>query len=447
MTASDRQIDHDQPATYPVYQWVERSAWPGGGEAIVGLKNTGLDLHFPDGRVVHYDLEGRLVRVSDEAVQWVRGLSGRTLELRRALAAGSPRFARRMLPQTEADSVVQAACDRVRQLRAGVGFASRPPVAAEVGDAGQLATEALAAAARFDAPAAHHDVAEFRAVYGDIPILPPDQYSSLVLLATEGCRFNRCTFCDFYRGVSHRVRSVDEFRQHAAAAIRYHGRSLTRRRSVFLGQANALLGTRSWRKEILRAVHELLEFPPGDATAARPTWWRGNVRRFDSISSFVDAFSTPGLTASDFAALHALHVRHLYVGMESGDRALLKWLRKPATPDQTLRTVRAAKAGGLRVGVIVLLGAGGEPFFDAHVRETTRLLRAMQLAKGDYIYLSPLVAGPESAYAQAASADQIPPLAPQRLVQQEQQIRAALGTPPLAGGPYVSRYDVENFLY
>jgi len=40
-----------------------------------------------------------------------------------------------------------------------------------------------------------------------VGILPPDQYMAVVLQAAEGCAFNTCTFCDFYRdrSFSHQV--------------------------------------------------------------------------------------------------------------------------------------------------------------------------------------------------------------------------------------------------
>ena len=109
--------------------------------------------------------------------------------------------------------------------------------------------EVLAAAAAFDAHAASADVARFQAVYHDIPILPPDQYSSLVLVATEGCRYNRCTFCGFYRDTQFRAKSVEEFQAHMQAALAYHGRGLTLRRGIFLGQADALCGPRPGTKK------------------------------------------------------------------------------------------------------------------------------------------------------------------------------------------------------
>ncbi len=115
-------------------------------------------------------------------------------------------------------------------------------------------------------------------------------------------------------------------------------------------------------------------------------------------------------------------------------------------PSTCWHTVRAAKAGGVRVGVIVLVGAGGERFFDEHVRETVNVIRAMALGPGDYVYLSPLVAAHGAEYAQLAAAENIHPLVPARLAEQEQRCARAFAC-PAHRGPYVAHYEVENFVY
>jgi hypothetical protein len=90
--------------------------------------------------------------------------------------------------------------------------------------------------------------------------------------------------------------------------------------------------------------------------------------------------------------------------------------------------------------VIVLLGAGGERFAEAHVRETVRVLNALPLGKGDYIYLSPLVVKPGSAY-------DAPLLSPEQIRNQEQAIRAGLTFDAVRGRPYLARYEIESFVY
>ncbi|MHB0957912.1 MAG: radical SAM protein [Pirellulaceae bacterium] len=443
-------LDHERPETYPVYTATQQVSLDDSAERVlVGLKSTGLDLHFPSGQVLHYDLAGRLLRVAQPNVHWRRGLSGRMLELRRRPGELGGGLQRRVLTSREIESWMDDVAARVRQVAAAYAHCRSEAAlpSGRVSTASLAMCEVLAAAAAFDAQAARADVARFQAVYHDIPILPPDQYSSLVLAATDGCRYNKCTFCGFYRGTQFRMKSVEEFEAHMRAALAYHGPGLALRRGIFLGQADALLGPRPWREAILRLVNRACELPPPDADRWVPNWWRGSRTRFTGMASFLDVFAGVRMTAEEFAAMRRLNLRQIYIGMESGADALLRWLRKPATAEHMLHTVRAAKSGGMHVGVIVLVGAGGERFFDEHVQQTVQVIRAMDLGPDDYVYLSPLVAAQGAEYAQLAEAEQVCPLTPARLAEQERLVRQGLQATAGRRGPYVAHYEVENFVY
>ncbi len=447
--------DHDRPETYSAYRAVAKlRLGDGSGQVVIGLKPTGLVVHFEDGEVLHFDLEGRLLRIAEPGIQWRRGLSGRVLRLRRQArdaqchgtthggeTAGSPTGS----PTRHANDLIAAANGRMRMVRSALGS---EPGGGDIGSAerSQLYDLTVRAAA-FDVQTAASDLASFRALYHDIPILPPDQYLSLVLLASDGCRYNKCTFCNFYRDTQYRIRSLEQFHQHVDQAVRYHGAALASRRDVFLGQANALLGPRAWRDEILQYVNERFEFPAPDTAAHRATWWQGSPTRFNGITSFVDAFIGARIEAEEFAALRRLNLKKIYIGLESGSAELLRWLRKPAEPAQMLEAVRAAKQGGVAAGVIVLVGAGGECYFDGHVRETVKLIREMQLTAGDFVYLSPLVSAHGAEYDALAAEADIEPLTPERMKQQEQLLRLGIGSSPTRRGPYVAHYEVEHFVY
>ena len=75
----------------------------------MGLTSTGLDLHFGDSTVLHYDLKGRLLRVGQPNVHWRRGLSGRTMRLRRARGQRAVHSS----GATSAQTRVQSCCPRL----------------------------------------------------------------------------------------------------------------------------------------------------------------------------------------------------------------------------------------------------------------------------------------------------------------------------------------------
>lgn len=450
MSDSSKPIAEHRPETLPVYELVVRTT-SGGREksATVGIKNTGFDIYLECGIVLHYDLEGRLLRVADPPLQWRRGLSHRTVRLRRRPRQEGAGFTAHLLDPAEADALVDRVCGDVKPIANNIAaghFSIERHAPDSRFDIATL-TKLMHLAARFDSVGARKDVATFQNLYGAVPILPPDQYHSLVLMATDGCRYNRCTFCGFYRNVQYREKAADEFQQHVLDACSYHGLGLARRRGIFLGQANALIGTPAWRTSIFRVLNRHFEFPPGDSVSHGPGWWQGSTRRFAGITSFLDAFTGAAISAIQFAELRALHLHRVLIGMESGDPELLRWLQKPGSPEQILRTVQAAKAGGVQIGLIVLVGAGGEAFFARHVRETVDLVRAMQLESGDCVYLSPLITVPDADYADRAARRNIRLLTPSEMAEQERLIRAGLNTTPSHNGPYVAHYEVEHFIY
>lgn len=420
-----------------------------GLRAFLGIKATGFDVYLEGSRALHYDLEGRLVKVATPNVHCRRGLSNRIVEWRKRPRQEGGGLGRRKLDAAEADNLLQDACCRLQPVQEAL---ERGRLYLEFADpsleeALRQVQPLLARAAAFDAQAAREDFRRFQALYDSVPVLPPDQYAALVLHATEGCAHNQCIFCGFYRGRRFRVKRPEEFRRHIQMATQYHGAALASRRSVFLGQANALTVPGGCRQEIFQAIHEAFEFPPEGAHRPDPRWWQGEPRRFGEIVTFLDAFTGIRISAEEFASLHQLHLQRVYLGVETGDEALLRWLNKPATPEAALATVRAAKGGGVHVGVIVLIGIGGERFFQAHVRHTVELLGAMGLGRGDYLYLSWLRGVPGTEYTARARAAGIGVLSPERMREQEQRIRAGLKFTSRRNQPYIAPYDIAQILY
>ena len=56
------------------------------------------------------------------------------------------------------------------------------------------------------------------------------------------------------------------------------------------------------------------------------------------------------------------------------------------------------KAAGINVGIIVLIGLGGERFAAGHAADTIEVLNQMQLGSGDLLYFSDLVEEPGTPY-------------------------------------------------
>ncbi|MDQ7820400.1 MAG: radical SAM protein [Armatimonadota bacterium] len=404
----------------------------GGPAYVVTVKDSSLVITACDGgEAIHtYDRSGRLFAAWIHQRLYRRALDNRVVEKHTVILDGLRTPMRRELPPDERDRFLDRAAETAAAAQTALARGEaellwtargRPSVA----DALRL----VAAAAAFDASAARRDAARFQAVYRPVGILPPDQYLAVVVQVTEGCHWNRCTFCTFYRSVPFHIKTPDELRAHLEGVRQFFGEGLSLRRAIFLGEANALVLPTSDLAERLDLIRSRLS---DDGT--RP------------VVSFLDIFTGRKKSAEDYGALRQLGLRRVYLGVETGDDDLLRLLNKPQQARDALDLVRTLKAAGLQVGVIVMAGVGGRRFADSHVDRTLQLLNALPLDEGDLIYLSAFVERPHSDYAAVARARGLEPLTPQQMREQIRRLREGLRFPRLRG-PKVARYDIDEFIY
>jgi hypothetical protein len=422
-----------------------RFALPDGRPATLLLGEASTVLSVEDAHVSSWDLAGRPYALVRETGTYRRGLDGGLLWKREATADG-PRL-RRRLSAAQGEPVVEAARGEAAAALAAlssrgtpVGPVPRDPPAPAFADPSSPDSEGaprddtaeavrrLHAIVAMDGAALRDDSARFLAASGPVGILPPDQYLALVVRVTEGCSWNACTFCRLYRDVSFRWKRPDELVAHLAALRAYFGPSIALRRSVFLGDANALCLARDRLLPLVEAVAAQLPGAP--------------------LFSFLDAWTGQRKTAAEWRDYAALGLERVYVGLETGDPGLLAWFEKPGSPQDAVDLVGALHEAGLAAGVIVLLGAGGERFADAHVARTAEVLTAMRLGAEDLVYFSEYVDDPGLAYGRrAAGAPDLQPLSPARNAELRREILAGLRPADPARPPRTATYDIREFVY
>jgi len=385
-----------------------------------------LTAAFDERTVLVFDRAGRLWSAFFFGCTFRRGLDGGVLG---KWTEGGQRE-RRRLGRSEASLVVDYSAALMSSLAEGVMFDAPPHNVQEI-------ETLLHLAMRFTAPVARADADHFLCLYRPLGILPPDQYLALVLQMTEGCSFNTCTFCTFYRDRPFRIKSPDEFRAHILAVRDYLGDSLMLRRGIFLADANALVVPQRQLVPLLQVLREELMVLKGlrgfklDATVP--------------LFSFLDGFSGSKKSVDDYAELAAHGLARIYIGLESGHDPLLTWLRKPGRAADAIEAARAIKAGGVKVCVIVLLGAGGTHFAEGHVRDTIGVVNAMALGVGDLIYFSDFVSWPGQPYGQIAEYDAVKPLTADQMHAQRREIESGLKF--IGAPPKLATYDIREFVY
>jgi hypothetical protein len=414
---------------------------PDGRPASVRVAPDATVVAVGDDTVSSYDLLGRPYALVREGLTWRRALDGRFLVKGRDTATGA-RLRQRVSAESAAPTLAAAVAEAVAVARA-LGAANS---AAPGHDVARALTR-LGAIATMDTAALEADVARYRRAYaGGVGILPPDQYLSLVVQVTEGCSWNACTFCDFYRHTQFGVKSPERLDAHLRDLRDFFGASGALRRFLFLGDANALcVGHDRLLPLIERVASAFPVAPAGLEGAARRAWVAERPERKDAISSFVDVYTGARKSVADLREYARLGLRRVYVGLESGDPDLLAWLEKPGTAEEAQQLVSTLHEAGIAVGIIVLLGAGGERFFETHAARTARVLARMGLGPRDLLYFSDLVETEDLPYAERAAREGIRPLTAERMEEQRRRILEAI--PSGGAGPRVASYDIREFVY
>lgn len=393
-----------------------------------------------------FDYEGRLLGAYLDGRNYRRSLSNDILEKSNGARPGLGSRVRRWLPKQEVQLLEIRAYNFTGALAEELEHPS--PATASESRARESARRALARVSHYNYASLEAERVIYHRIYRPVTILPPDQYLALYLQATEGCSFNACSFCGFYRDRQFRVKTLEEFRQHILDVRGFFGGGLSLRHSIFLGDANALLIPRAKLLPMFDAINAEFAIVPRQLTDEERWAWRAaHPMHLSGIYSFIDAFATRRKTPEDFRELAERGLRRVYVGLESGDAELLRFLGKPNTPAEVLQLVNHVKAGGVAVGVIILVGAGGENYQEPHIRETARVINQMPLDENDLIYFSELVDYPGSAYSVRAAEAGIRALTLGEIEHQMVRLRAGFVFHNLDRVPKISYYDIREFVY
>lgn len=185
---------------------------------------------------------------------------------------------------------------------------------------------------------------------------PPSEADAYILQATIGCSWNRCVYCDMYRDKpTFSVRPLEETLEDIHRAGDEFG---SRVEKVFVADGDALvMDTEHWMP-ILEACRET--FP-----------------RLRRVSAYAMARNILAKSESELDRLAEAGLAQLYIGPESGDDVTLKRIAKGDRFQEHVDAAQKAKAAGMKISAIFLLGAGGVERSEAHAEGSARLATEM----------------------------------------------------------------------
>ncbi|TVQ89191.1 MAG: radical SAM protein [Deltaproteobacteria bacterium] len=201
---------------------------------------------------------------------------------------------------------------------------------------------------------------------------PPSEARSYILQATVGCSWNNCTYCDMYRDKPRfSLRTIQDCLEDLSMAAEQLG---PRFEKVFIADGDALCMPMDHWESILGAIAELMP------------WVR-------QVSCYAMARNVLDKSAEELQQLRRLGLKLLYMGPESGDELTLRALAKgprpldsqgrpvPRTQDYLVQShidaAHRARAAGLALSAIFLLGAGGTERSIEHAEGSAALITGM----------------------------------------------------------------------
>jgi len=243
------------------------------------------------------------------------------------------------------------------------------------------------------------------------PIRPPSEAKSLLIRVTRNCPWNKCAFCNSYRGRKFELRPLDEifsdigeiknivthvhelswklgeagrvtdqvirliFRDEntyddgfrSVAAWLYFGRQ-----SVFIQDADSLIIKTDTLVSVLNEIKNAFPF----------------VTR---ITSYCRSKTAARKSVDELKRLKSAGLSRIHIGMESGYDPLLAFIRKGVTAAEHIKGGRHVVEAGLSLSEYVVPGLGGTRWTREHAEETARVLNEIN---PDFIRLRSLHAVP-----------------------------------------------------
>ena len=195
---------------------------------------------------------------------------------------------------------------------------------------------------------------------------PPSEAQSLILPVTDGCSWNRCTFCEMYTAPqkAFRARGEDEVLDSIRRTGALYGSQIRR---VFLADGDALVLPTRRLLAILEAI-------------------RAHMPAVHRVSSYCLARNLKKKSVAELIQLREAGLAMAYLGAESGDDEVLAKVSKGETFESTRDALDKLGAAGITRSVMILNGLGGQQLSAQHADHSARLANATQPE-----YLSTLV--------------------------------------------------------
>ena len=191
---------------------------------------------------------------------------------------------------------------------------------------------------------------------------PPAEANSVMIQATLGCSFNKCTFCTMYESKHYKVRDLqDVFNDIDKMSSFYKDTN-----KMFLADGDALNMETNHIIKILE--YSYLKFP--------------KLRR---VSVYASSFNLQDKSLEELKLLKEKGLTLIYYGIESGSYEVLKRIQKPISNKKMIEGLNKVYDAQIKTSVTVILGVAGKKYSQEHIKQTANVINQLKVT-----YLSTL---------------------------------------------------------
>ena len=183
---------------------------------------------------------------------------------------------------------------------------------------------------------------------------PPCEATSLIIQATIGCPWNRCTFCAMYKDRRFRRRELRD----VLADLEDAREAFPSASSLFLADGNTISLPTDELLTLLQAARDL--FP-----------------RLDHVGTYGGARYVAQKAPDDLRRLREAGLSIVYLGLESGDDEVLRRVKKGVGARDMVQAGRLLKEAGFPVSLYDLVGLGGRERYREHALATAAVINAI----------------------------------------------------------------------
>lgn len=244
---------------------------------------------------------------------------------------------------------------------------------------------------------------------------PPSEggSASLLLRVTENCPWNKCTFCEMYKGHPFVYRSVadikadidsvaamaDEIRDVSlkAGQLGKINREVLRAMlsvNPYLNENHCFSNVFSWlyyggKTAFLQDANSMIMRPPEFIDVLHHL--RAKLPSLTRVTSYTRSKTLAQRKIEELTAIREAGLDRIHVGLETGDDEILKIIRKGVTSAEQIEGGKKAMAAGFQLSEYFMPGIGGRECWRQNAENTARVLNEIN---PHYIRSRPFVPRP-----------------------------------------------------